>query len=83
MPVSAAHGRRRAKAVSYATFLRRHSPAATAVPAKPVAKPSCAPVAQWIEYCPPKAGVAGSIPAGRANFPQLCHAVSASRRGML
>jgi hypothetical protein len=25
-----------------------------------------APVAQWIEYCPPKAGVAGSIPAGRA-----------------
>jgi hypothetical protein len=24
-----------------------------------------APVAQWIEYCPPKAGVAGSIPAGR------------------
>lgn len=26
----------------------------------------CAPVAQWIEYCPPKAGVAGSIPAGRA-----------------
>ena len=27
-----------------------------------------APVAQWIEYCPPKAGVAGSIPAGRANI---------------
>lgn len=27
---------------------------------------SQAPVAQWIEYCPPKAGVAGSIPAGRA-----------------
>jgi hypothetical protein len=26
-----------------------------------------APVAQWIEYCPPKAGVAGSIPAGRTN----------------
>jgi hypothetical protein len=26
---------------------------------------SRAPVAQWIEYCPPKAGVAGSIPAGR------------------
>jgi hypothetical protein len=26
---------------------------------------SYAPVAQWIEYCPPKAGVAGSIPAGR------------------
>ena len=25
-----------------------------------------APVAQGIEYCPPKAGVAGSIPAGRA-----------------
>mmetsp|Transcript_41603 Transcript_41603/g.97663 ORF Transcript_41603/g.97663 Transcript_41603/m.97663 type:complete len:115 (-) Transcript_41603:1617-1961(-) len=25
-----------------------------------------ASVAQWIEYCPPKAGVAGSIPAGRA-----------------
>ena len=24
-----------------------------------------ASVAQWIEYCPPKAGVAGSIPAGR------------------
>lgn len=33
-----------------------------------------APVAQWIEYCPPKAGVAGSIPAGRAKnqrFTQL------------
>src|SRR5436190_23357461 len=28
--------------------------------------PRHAPVAQWIEYCPPKAGVAGSIPAGRA-----------------
>jgi hypothetical protein len=29
-----------------------------------------APVAQWIEYCPPKAGVAGSIPAGRTkNWP--------------
>src|SRR6202000_592810 len=28
--------------------------------------PPHAPVAQWIEYCPPKAGVAGSIPAGRA-----------------
>jgi hypothetical protein len=27
-----------------------------------------APVAQWIEYCPPKAGVAGSIPAGRAKY---------------
>jgi hypothetical protein len=27
-----------------------------------------APVAQWIEYCPPKAGVAGSIPAGRAKI---------------
>jgi hypothetical protein len=26
-----------------------------------------ASVAQWIEYCPPKAGVAGSIPAGRTN----------------
>ena len=26
-----------------------------------------APVAQWIEYCPPKAGVVGSIPTGRAN----------------
>ena len=25
-----------------------------------------APVAQWIEYWPPKPGVAGSIPAGRA-----------------
>ena len=23
-------------------------------------------VAQWIEYCPPKAGVVGSIPAERA-----------------
>ena len=33
---------------------RRHAP------------PPDAPVAQWIEYCPPKAGVAGSIPAGRA-----------------
>lgn len=30
---------------------------------------SQAPVAQWIEYCPPKAGVAGSIPAGRAKLP--------------
>ena len=30
--------------------------------------PPNAPVAQWIEYCPPKAGVAGSIPAGRAIF---------------
>ena len=29
---------------------------------------SYAPVAQWIEYCPPKAGVAGSIPAGRTNL---------------
>src|SRR5205085_11021642 len=28
-----------------------------------------ASVAQWIEYCPPKAGVAGSIPAGRATPP--------------
>ncbi len=27
-----------------------------------------APVAQWIERCPPKAEVAGSIPAGRATF---------------
>ncbi len=26
-----------------------------------------ASVAQWIEYCPPKARVAGSIPARRAN----------------
>lgn len=31
-----------------------------------------APVAQWIEYCPPKAGVAGSIPAGRTNPPEGC-----------
>ena len=29
-----------------------------------------APVAQWIEYCSPKAGVAGSIPAGRTIFPR-------------
>ena len=29
---------------------------------------SYAPVAQWIEYCPPKAGVAGSIPAGRTKL---------------
>ena len=30
--------------------------------------PLCdAPVAQWIEYWPPKPGVAGSIPAGRTN----------------
>ena len=27
-----------------------------------------APVAQWIEYWPPKPRVAGSIPAGRASF---------------
>ena len=27
---------------------------------------SLAPVAQWIEYWPPKPRVAGSIPAGRA-----------------
>ncbi len=31
-----------------------------------------APVAQWIEYCPPKAGVAGSIPAGRTNPHEGC-----------
>lgn len=31
-----------------------------------------APVAQWIEYCPPKAGVAGSIPAGCAMLVILC-----------
>ena len=30
-------------------------------------RPGFASVAQWIEYCPPKAGVAGSIPAGRTN----------------
>lgn len=30
-----------------------------------------APVAQWIEYWPPKPGVAGSIPAGRAIFRSL------------
>lgn len=33
-----------------------------------VSTASYAPVAQWIEYCPPKAGVAGSIPAGRTMF---------------
>ena len=30
--------------------------------------PKLAPVAQWIEYWPPKPRVAGSIPAGRAKI---------------
>ena len=41
---------------------------------------SNAPVAQWIEYCPPKAGVAGSIPAGRTTFLQTAHRPVLARR---
>ena len=42
-----------------------------------------APVAQWIEYWPPKPRVAGSIPAGRAKTEDtfdLCHAKSHENR---
>jgi hypothetical protein len=45
-------------------------PSGLALASHPLRLPRCrveAPVAQWIEYCPPKAGVAGSIPAGRTN----------------
>jgi hypothetical protein len=45
-------------------------PSGLALASHPFWLPRCrveAPVAQWIEYCPPKAGVAGSIPAGRTN----------------
>ena len=56
-------GRKRPNRVSCATLFAAASARRTAPPA--------APVAQWIEYCPPKAGVAGSIPAGRANFPSF------------
>lgn len=37
---------------------------------------SYAPVAQWIEYCPPKAGVAGSIPAGRTRIRKCCWVIN-------
>jgi rare lipoprotein A len=41
----------------------------------------CAPVAQWIEYWPPKPGVAGSIPAGRTtdSLSHGCRAIRPSR----
>ena len=37
----------------------------------PLRKTIRAPVAQWIEHSFPKAGVAGSIPAGGAYFPEV------------
>ena len=40
-----------------------------------------APVAQWIEYCPPKAGVAGSIPAGRAKISSMLYMAATTTIG--